>query len=79
MSTLSTFYSLPDGAKLAYEILSADKLGLPGIVPLALVNGLNSLGQDFQRLSESLAKSRPGSYVAMIHPCLGLGIRITEP
>lgn len=61
MSTLSTYFVLPDGAKIAYQVLNltSDHEDTEK-TPLVMVNGLNSLGQDFKKLSEEIAKGRPG-------------------
>ncbi|KAJ7264981.1 Alpha/Beta hydrolase protein [Mycena haematopus] len=48
---------LPDGAKLAFEILGAEHLGQTS--PIVLVGGVSSLAGDWERLSNSLAHVRP--------------------
>ncbi|KAG5645063.1 hypothetical protein DXG03_007153 [Asterophora parasitica] len=48
---------LPDGAKLAYEILGSQYLGVHQ--PLVLIGGMSSRRSDWERLSTSLADVRP--------------------
>ncbi|KAG5220167.1 Haloacetate dehalogenase H [Salix suchowensis] len=54
---------LEDGAKLAYQILGAQHLGSSSSSrqPIVLVGGISSTRGDFERLSDELAKSRPGA------------------
>lgn len=50
---------LEDGTKLAYEILGTQHLG--SRQPIVLVGGISSTRGDFERLSNELAKYRPGA------------------
>jgi hypothetical protein len=50
--------SLPDGAKLAYNVLGSAHIGCAE--PIVLVNGASSIRGDWERLSMALAKDRPG-------------------
>ncbi|KDQ33000.1 hypothetical protein PLEOSDRAFT_1032204 [Pleurotus ostreatus PC15] len=56
-----SFVLLEDGAKLAYQILGAQHLGSSSRQPIVLVGGISSTRGDFERLSDELAKSRPGA------------------
>ncbi|KII89084.1 hypothetical protein PLICRDRAFT_40727 [Plicaturopsis crispa FD-325 SS-3] len=49
--------SLPDGAKLAYEVLGSQHIGRA--VPLVLVCGMTSRRNDWDRLSSALSRQRP--------------------
>jgi hypothetical protein len=50
--------SLPQGAKLAYNVLGSEHVGRAQ--PIVLVGGMSSLRGDWERLSTALATSRPG-------------------
>ncbi|KAF7295577.1 Hydrolase-4 domain-containing protein [Mycena indigotica] len=50
---------LPDGAKLAYDILGAEKLNHAS--PIVLVGGVSSRRIDWNRLSTALGRVRPGN------------------
>jgi len=58
---------LPDGAKLAYEVLGSLHLGRQ--VPIVLICGMSSVRTDFERLSHSLMKTRP----VLIYDHRGMG------
>ncbi|KII89085.1 hypothetical protein PLICRDRAFT_595483 [Plicaturopsis crispa FD-325 SS-3] len=49
--------SLPDGAKLAYQVLGSEHIGCA--VPLVLVCGMTSRRNDWDRLSSALSRQRP--------------------
>jgi len=49
--------SLPQGAKLAYNVLGSEHVGRAQ--PIVLVGGMSSLRGDWERLSTALATSRP--------------------
>ncbi|KAL0946550.1 hypothetical protein HGRIS_012755 [Hohenbuehelia grisea] len=51
------FLALPDGAKIAYEVLGANLLGHR--TPVILVCGMAQLRGDWERLSTELAQRRP--------------------
>jgi len=53
----STF-TLPDGATLAYEILGSSHMN--HAAPIVLICGMTSVRIDFERLTQSLIKTRPG-------------------
>jgi hypothetical protein len=54
----SSTVTLPDGAKLAYNLLGAEHLSV--VTPLVLIGGMSSRRIDWARLSEELCKNRPG-------------------
>lgn len=56
-TTMMTFYMLPDGAELAFDVLGASHIGTA--TPLILVCGMSCLGSDWQRLSMELSNIRP--------------------
>lgn len=58
MATGHTTLVLPDGAKLAYEILGSYYLDQSE--PIVLVCGMSSIRGDWEKLSLGLSKSRPG-------------------
>jgi len=59
MSTAKTqIFTLPDGAKLGYEIQGAQHLGKK--LPLAFICGMGSTKVDWDRIVPSLVKKRPG-------------------
>lgn len=51
--------TLPDGAKLAYNVLGAENLD--HAEPIVLVGGMSSTRGDWERLSTALSSKRPGS------------------
>ena len=58
---MATSYStlvLPDGAKLAYEVLGSPHLERSQ--PIILIGGMSSTRVDFERLTQCLIKSYPG-------------------
>jgi hypothetical protein len=57
MATYSTLV-LPDGAKLAYEVLNP--YHLEHSQPIVLICGMSSTRVDFERLTQCLVKSHPG-------------------
>jgi len=50
--------TLPDGAKLAYNVFGSEHVS--HAKPIVLVGGVSSLKGDWERLSTALAKNRPG-------------------
>lgn len=56
---------LPDGAKLAYEILGSHHLGKT--TPIVMICGMTALRSDDERVNSALAKSYPG-----IFNCFGI-------
>lgn len=57
--------TLPDGAKLAYEVHGSFHLGER--VPIVLICGMSTLRGDWERLSRSLAKTRPGIFITRLN------------
>lgn len=58
---MATSYStlvLPDGAKLAYEVLGSPHFECSQ--PIVLIGGMSSTRIDFERLTQCLIKSHPG-------------------
>jgi hypothetical protein len=51
--------TLPDGAKLAYNVLGSQHTGLAK--PMVLIGGMSSIRGDWERLSTALAKNRPST------------------
>lgn len=51
-------YELPDGAKLAYDIMGSYHLGRSE--PIVLICGMTSVWVDYERLTQSLVVTRPG-------------------
>lgn len=51
---------LPDGAILAYEVHGSLHLGMR--IPIVLVCGMSSLRADYERLTQSLSQTRPGTF-----------------
>lgn len=58
MASRQSVFVLPDGAKLAYELKGSHHLGLHE--PIVLICGMTSVWVDYDRLTQSLIKSRPG-------------------
>jgi hypothetical protein len=56
-SSFSTL-TLPDGAKLAYEILGSYNIGRSR--PIILIPGMTMVRVDYERLTQSLIKAHPG-------------------
>ncbi|KAJ4475724.1 hypothetical protein J3R30DRAFT_3706325 [Lentinula aciculospora] len=52
-----TFLTLPDGARIAYELLGSELIGRSE--PLVLIGGVSSTREDWQRLSQPLSSRRP--------------------
>ncbi|KAF8643810.1 hypothetical protein AX16_008828 [Volvariella volvacea WC 439] len=50
-------FMLPDGAKLAYDVLGSEHLGKA--LPIVLIGGMSSRRIDWERLSSSLQQERP--------------------
>jgi hypothetical protein len=59
------FVVLPDGAKLAYEILGSQFLGV--IEPLVWIPGMTNIRSDFERITAVLSESRPGMSLSSIY------------
>ncbi|PPQ68157.1 hypothetical protein CVT25_014083 [Psilocybe cyanescens] len=57
MTARHSVYVLPDGAKLAYEIVGSYHLGRSE--PIVLICGMTSVWVDYERLTQSLIKTRP--------------------
>lgn len=55
---------LPDGAKLAYEVLGSCHLGKA--TPIVLICGMTALRGDCDKLPGTLAKSHPGISVELL-------------
>ncbi|KJA27076.1 hypothetical protein HYPSUDRAFT_35623 [Hypholoma sublateritium FD-334 SS-4] len=72
-SGYSTF-NLPDGAKLAYEILGAYHLAMR-TTPIVLVCGMSSVRIDYERLAASLVKTRP----VLLYDHRGMGDSMLVP
>ncbi|TFK42369.1 Alpha/Beta hydrolase protein [Crucibulum laeve] len=67
---MATGYStlmLPDGAKLAYEVLGSYYLG--SAEPIVLICGMTSIRTDYERLTRALIKTRP----VLIYDHRGMG------
>lgn len=52
---------LPDGAKLAYDILGSQHLGKT--TPVVMICGMTALKSDNKKVSEAVAQSHPGNYI----------------
>jgi len=52
---------LPDGAKLAYNILGSQYLGKT--TPVVMICGMTALKSDNKKVSEAVAQSHPGNYI----------------
>ncbi|KAF8891232.1 Alpha/Beta hydrolase protein [Infundibulicybe gibba] len=57
MATGHSILALADGARLAYEVIGSYHLGRNE--PIVLVCGMTSLRSDWERLSQTLARTRP--------------------
>lgn len=55
---------VPDGAKLAYEILGSQHLGKT--TPVVMICGMTALRGDDERVNKSLAKSHPGAFFFLV-------------
>jgi hypothetical protein len=51
---------LPDGTRLAYEVLGSDRKGVS--VPLVFVGGITSCRGDTKKVSSLIAKYRQGAW-----------------
>ena len=58
MATSYLTLELPDGAKLAYEVLGSYHLGHSQ--PIVLICGNGSTRVDYERLTQCLIRSHPG-------------------
>ncbi|KAG6878975.1 hypothetical protein C0992_006110 [Termitomyces sp. T32_za158] len=56
-NTAHSILDLPDGAKIAYEVLGTQFLG--SRQPLVLIGGMSSRRIDWERLASSLSRVRP--------------------
>jgi len=54
---------LPDGAKLAYDILGSQHLGKT--TPVIMICGMTALKSDNKKVNEAVAQSHPGNYFAI--------------
>lgn len=63
---------LPDGARLAYEVLGSEHL--QSRRPLVLIGGASNLRGDWDRLSVALSRARPGSSATSDFCC-----RVVQP
>lgn len=54
---------LPDGAKIAYEILGSAHVGVQQ--PIVLIGGMSSRRGDWERLATSLATKWPGASISI--------------
>jgi len=61
MATAYSTFTLPDGATLAYEILGSYHTGRA--TPIVLICGMTSIRIDYERLTKSLIRTRPGTIV----------------
>lgn len=52
------FVTLPDGARIAYELLGSEWVGLQK--PIILIGGVSSRRGDWERLAQPLARKRAG-------------------
>jgi len=52
---------LPDGAKLAYDILGPQHLGKT--TPVVMICGMTALKSDNKKVNEAVAESHPGNYI----------------
>ena len=59
--TRSAIVELPDGAKLAYDILGSQHLGKT--TPVVMICGMTALKSDNERVNEAVAQSHPGNYI----------------
>lgn len=59
-STGTMYFSLPDGAKLGYEIFGAEHLSKFGKLPLILIGGMSNIRIDWERLITPLSQARTG-------------------
>ena len=58
---------LPDGAKMAYNVLGSEHSYAE---PIVLIGGMSSIMGDWERLSTALAKNRPGWFFYSLHRSL---------
>ena len=59
--------ALEDGAQLAYELYGSYHLG--SATPIVLICGMSTIRSDWDRLSRSLAKRRPGKLRSPLRRC----------
>lgn len=64
------YFTLPDGAKLAYDLHGENHLNKKGAIPFVLIGGVSTTKVDWKRLLPDLSKTRasktfPLSFVLM--------------
>lgn len=67
---MHSYFELPDGALLAYEILGQEHANLRP--PLALVSGMGGLRSDWMRLASALSCNRTGEFMFSVSQLLRL-------